>query len=181
MVADTEELGNLDTSEIHARRLNAKEVLMPKKRWTCSYSRSQMEQSSCLEEIRSSEEPPPSRITLQEAKSITKIFKESRTGPQPLDTLTDDSETRNDFWTIAGNYVHRHHVEPRGKLHVPSEASFPIPLQYIDVVKRTSTTLDVLLESRIDDYWSGDGGRDPSVTWTSFTQFTILNEKPPDG
>ena len=45
-----------------------------------------------------------------------KIFKESRTGPQTLDTLTDDGEARNDFWTIAGNYICRHHVEPRGNL-----------------------------------------------------------------
>ena len=31
MVADIEEMENLNASEIHARRLNAKEVLMPKK------------------------------------------------------------------------------------------------------------------------------------------------------
>ena len=30
MVADVEELNNLDVSHIHARRLNAKEVLVPK-------------------------------------------------------------------------------------------------------------------------------------------------------
>ena len=30
VVADIEELENLDASEIHARRLNAKEVIMPK-------------------------------------------------------------------------------------------------------------------------------------------------------
>ena len=30
MVADSEELENLDVSEIHARRLSAKEVFMPK-------------------------------------------------------------------------------------------------------------------------------------------------------
>ena len=27
---------------------------------------------------------------------------------QPLDTLTDDAEARNDFWTNAGNYIYRH-------------------------------------------------------------------------
>ena len=68
-------------------------------------------------------------------------------GSQPFDTLTDDSEARNDFWTIAGNYVSRHHVEPRVKLYVPNEESFPTPLENIDVVRRTNTTLDVLLEA----------------------------------
>ena len=36
-------------------------------------------------------------------------------------------------------------------------------------------------ESRIDDYWNIDGSRDLSDSWTSFTQFTVLDEKLPDG
>ena len=36
-------------------------------------------------------------------------------------------------------------------------------------------------ESRIDDYWNIDGSRDLSDYWTGFTQFTLLEEKPPDG
>ena len=39
---------------------------------------------------------------------------------------------------------------------------------------RTNTTLDVLLESRID-YWNVDGGRELSEPWTGFTQ-VILSE-----
>ena len=102
-------------------------------------------------------------------------------GSQPLDTLTDDRKARYDFWTIAGNYVYRHHVEPRVKLHVKEEESFPISLQHFDVVRRTNATLDVLLESRIDDYLNVEADRDPSEEWTGFTHFTILNEKPSDG
>ena len=36
-------------------------------------------------------------------------------------------------------------------------------------------------ENRIDDYWNIDGSRDLSDPWTGFTQFTVLEEKPPDG
>ena len=36
-------------------------------------------------------------------------------------------------------------------------------------------------ESRIDDNWNIDGSRDLSDSWTGFTQFTFLDEKPPDG
>ena len=44
------------------------------------------------------------------------------------------------------------------------------------------TSLDVLLESRIDDYWNVDGGGELWEPWTCFTQFTMLNEnKPPNG
>ena len=35
--------------------------------------------------------------------------------------------------------------------------------------------------SRIDGYWKIDGSRDLSVSWTGFTQFTLLEAKPPDG
>ena len=36
-------------------------------------------------------------------------------------------------------------------------------------------------KSRIDDYWNIDGSRDLSDSWTGFTQFTLLEETPPDG
>ena len=36
-------------------------------------------------------------------------------------------------------------------------------------------------ESRIDDYWNIDGSRDLSDSWTAFTLFTLLSEKPPEG
>ena len=61
------------------------------------------------------------------------------------------------------------------------EESFPIPLKYIDVSRTTHTNLDVKQEKRIDDYWNIDGSRDLSDPWTGFTQFTLLEEKAPDG
>ena len=36
-------------------------------------------------------------------------------------------------------------------------------------------------ERRIDDYWNIDESRDLSDSWTGFTQFTLLDDKPPDG
>ena len=68
-------------------------------------------------------------------------------------------EAREDIWTIATNYVDRHYVEPRVKLHVPKEETFPIPLKYTDVVMRTTTTVDVLLESlKVHTDTRGPGG-----------------------
>ena len=52
---------------------------------------------------------------------------------------------------------------PESKLYVPTEESFPVPLKYIDVT-RTSTSLDVMLEKSIEDYWNVDGDRDFSDT-----------------
>ena len=38
-----------------------------------------------------------------------------------------------------------------------------------------------MLSKRIDDYWYIDGSRDLSDPSTGFTQFTVLDEKAPDG
>ena len=82
---------------------------------------------------------------------------------------------------MSGNFIYRHHVEPRVKLYSPIDESFPIPLKYIDVSRTTHTNLDVKQERRIDDYWNIDGSRDLSDPWTGFTQFILLEEKPPNG
>ena len=92
---------------------------------------------------------------------------------QPQDSFPDAGEAINDFWSMSGRFIYRHHVEPRVKLYSPREESFPIPLKYIDVTRTTHTNLD--------DFWNIDGSRDLSDPWTGFTQFTALEEKAPDG
>ena len=54
-------------------------------------------------------------------------------------------------------------------------------MKYIDVTRASNTSLDVMLEENIDDYWNVDGDRELSDMWTGFTKFTVLNEKPLDG
>ena len=100
--------------------------------------------------------------------------------PQPHDSLPDAGEAMNDFWSMSGNFIYRHHVEPRVKLYSPREESFTTPLKYIDVSRTAHTNLDVKQEKRIDDYWNTDGSRDLSDPWTGFTQFTLLEDKAPD-
>ena len=51
MVADIEELDKLDAPEMHSKRLNAKEVIFPKK-WKISFFQSQMDEQNLLEEIK---------------------------------------------------------------------------------------------------------------------------------
>ena len=101
--------------------------------------------------------------------------------PQPHDSFPDAGEVTNEFWSMSANFMYPHHVEPRVKLYSPRKESFPIHLKYIDVSRTTHTNLDVKQEKRIDDYWNIDGSRDLSDPWTGFTQFTLLEEKAPDG
>ena len=174
LVADIEELEIWDASEIHARRLAAKEVLMPKSGdhfkfpiadgpVTSSGREQVFRKSTSIQE------------TLHKAKSTTAFLAESRTGLNRLTRQRTTVKPATIFGRSLGiNYFCRHHVEPRVELHVPKE---PIPLRFFDVVRRTNTTLDVLLESRADDYLNVDGDWDPSEEWTSFTHFTTLNEK----
>ena len=75
-----QESDKMDTSEIHAKRFSAKEVLTSKKMVNILTSRSQTEQQNCLEETRFSENTSRLGINLKEAKSSEMVFEENRTG-----------------------------------------------------------------------------------------------------
>ena len=93
--------------------------------------------------------------------------------------MTDDAEAHDDFWSIQGDFIYRHHNELRVQLFVPKEEPIPIPLTYIDVLWSSHTDLDVLQEKRIDDYVNVDSSRQLSNFWKRFTKFTLSKEKRP--
>ena len=64
---------------------------------------------------------------------------------------------------------------------MPKDETFPIPTKYIDVTTTTNTSLDVMIEKQIEDYWNVDGEKELSDAWTGFTRFILLNERPPEG
>ena len=78
---------------------------------------------------------------------------------QPTDSTKDHAEARNDFWSMKGDNIYRDHVEPRVRLFVPKEETFPSLLKYIDVTRTTHTNLDVSQECRINDCWNVDVDR----------------------
>ena len=49
--------------------------------------------------------------------------------PPPQDSLPDASEAINDFWSMSGNFIYRHHYKTRVKLDSPREESFPFPTE----------------------------------------------------
>ena len=146
-----EELETMDASEICSKRLNAKEVIFPK-------------HGQFIFPIADGRIKTPGGD--QELRTSTLVRHRPFQGDSHVDFL---------------NFIYRHHVEPRVKFYSPREESFPIPLRYIDASRTTHTNLDVKQERRIDGYWNIDGSRDLSDPWTGFTQFTLLEEKPPDG
>ena len=96
------------------------------------------------------------------------------------------TETK-DFWTVSGDLLVRHHRTPRLELFIPTEDLSPIPLKYIDVLRRTETDLESQEEKTIKDIWLEyednlpSANRELSDHWTGRTIFTLLRPKPPDG
>ena len=66
------------------------------------------------------------------------------------------------FWSIQGDFICRHHNEPRVQLHAPKGETFPIPLNFFDVTKTA--------------HWSGRQTREAYLTiiglliWTEVCQ-----------
>ena len=171
----------MDASEIHSKRLNAKEVIFPKENGKIHFpfADGRIKLPGGDQDLRTSTSIRERPIR---GESQVDFLGESEGSlPPSHDSFLDAGEAMNDFWSVSGNFIFRHHVEPRVKLYSPREESFPIPLKYIDVSRTTHTNLDVKQERRIDDYWNIDGSRDLSGSGTSITQFILLEEKLPDG
>ena len=163
MVADIEELEMMDASEIYLKRFNAKEVIFPK-------------ENGGDQELRTSTLIRDRPIR---GESHVDFLGESEGSlPPSHDSFPDAGEAINVFWSMSGNFIHRHHVEPRVKFYASREESFPIPLKYIDVSRTTCKNLDVKQEKRIDDYWNIDGSRDLSDPWTGFHLVYSIGRKP---
>lgn len=148
----------MDASEIHARRLNAKVVLVPKNgdEFVFPCADGAVKLAGKDHEVRAS---IPVRIQFGKGGEDHRDELQGEAGglDSAVQRELDGGEARDVFWSISGDHVYRHHVQERMRLNVLEEDSFSIPLHYIDVTRRTNTTLDVLLESRIDDYWDVDG------------------------
>ena len=121
------------------------------KRWTHldSTPESSM-QTKCCKQVETSNSQSQMGNNQNEEKN-NKFFKENQINYilQPHFKKTQCGmmkKLKSDSWTFTRNFIYRHHVEPRIKLYMPREETFPIPMKYIDVARTTYTSLDVLLE-----------------------------------
>ena len=158
LVADLVELETMGASEIYSKRLNAKEVIFHKGEFIFPIADGRIKTPRGDQELRKS--TLVRHRAIQGESNIDFPGESEGSLPQPQESLPDGGEAINDFRSMLGNFIYRHHVEPRVNLHSPREESFPLPLKYIDVYRTTHTNLDVKQEKRIDDYWNIDGSRD---------------------
>ena len=163
LTADVEELEQMDASEIHAWRLNAREVSTPMKGDKNIFPIADGTVKICGgdQRLRTSTLIWDRPERGEEQEMLQGEWGGLSPPPPPQDDSTlEDAEAKNDFWSTTGDFIYRHHVELR--LYMPREESFPIPLKNIDVTRTTHTSLDVLLEKNIDDYSNVDGDRELS-------------------
>ena len=129
----------MDASEIYSKRLNAKEVIIPKENGNFIFpvADGRIKLPGGDQDLRTSTliRDRPSR-----GESHVDFLGESqRSLPPPHDSFPYAGEAINDFRSMSGNFMCRHHVEPRVKLYSPREESFPIPL------KKTLTSPELLI------------------------------------
>ena len=106
-----------------------------------------MVQQIVRDRLRIPRTPTQRREQTARSEDLSGELQGEREGPQPTKSK-DDAEARKDFWSIQGDFVCRHHNEPRVQLHVPKEETIPIPLKCIDVTWCTHTDLDVMREKK---------------------------------
>ena len=156
LIADLEELETMDASEIHSKRLNAKEVIFSKQgEIIFPIADGRIKTLGGDQDLRTSTLVRPRPF--QGDSNIDFLGESEGSLPQLQDSLPNAGEALNVFWSMLGNFSHRHHVEPSVKLYSPREESFPIPLKYVDVSRTFHTNLDLKQEKRIDDHWNIDG------------------------
>ena len=111
LVADLEELETMDASEIYSKRLNAKEAIFPKEgEFIFPIADGRIKLLGGGQDLRTS--------TLIRHRSIrgeshVDFLGESEGSlPQPHDSLPDAGEAIHEFWSMSGNFIFRHDVEP---------------------------------------------------------------------
>ena len=103
-VADVQELETMDASEIYSKRLDAKEVIFPK-------VNGKFKLLGGDQELRTStliRERP-----IQEESHVAFLGESEGSLPPRHDSSPDAGEAINDFWSMSGNFIYRHQVEPR--------------------------------------------------------------------
>ena len=119
----------MDACEIYSKRLNAQEVIIHQEMKNLLFQ-SQMDEIKLLggdQDLRTSTSIRDRPIRGE--SHVDFLGESERSLPPPHDSFPDAGEAINDFWSMSGNFIFRHHVEPRVKLYSPREESFLVPLQ----------------------------------------------------
>ena len=115
----------MDASEVYSKRLNAKEVIFPKEKGEFIFpiAGGRIKTLGGDQDLRTS--TLVRHRPIQGESHIDFLGESEGSLPPPQDSFPDAREAIHDFWSMSGNFIYRHHVEPRVKLYPPREESFP--------------------------------------------------------
>ena len=115
------------------------------------------------------------RPRTRNSSSTTPGDHEARSDPEPAEDILHE----NDRWTVQKNAIILHHYKPRQYLDTPDPNDLPIPIEFIDVGRRTETNLEDQGEALIEDVWYASDPRYLTAPWTGRTIFPLRHLKPP--
>ena len=100
----------MDASEIYSKRLNAKEVIFQGE-FIFPIAGGRIKTPGGDQELRTS--TLVRHRPIQGDSNIDFLGEPEGSLPQPHDSLPDAGEAINDFWSMSGGFIYRHHVEPQ--------------------------------------------------------------------
>ena len=111
LITDLEELETMDASEIYSKRLNKKEVIFPKEEGEFfPIADGRIKTSGGDQDLRTS--TLVRHRPIQGESNIDFLGESEGSLPQPHDSLPVAGEAMNDFWSMSGSFIYRHHVQP---------------------------------------------------------------------
>ena len=100
----------MDASEIYSKRLSAKEVIFPKQGEFLPIADGRIKTLGGDQDLRTS--TLVRHRPIQGESNIDFLGESEGSLPQLHDSFPDAGEVINDFWSMSGNFIFRHHVEP---------------------------------------------------------------------
>ena len=109
----------MDASEIYSKRLNAKELICLKEKGEFIFPIA----DGRIKPLGGDHDLRTSTLIRQRPirgeRHLDFLGESEVSLPPPHDSFPDAGEAINDFWSMSGNFIYRHHVEPIIKLYSP--------------------------------------------------------------
>ena len=84
-----------------------------------------------------------------------------------------------DSWALSESVLVRHINVPRTKMYVLKQEDCPVPLEYIDILRRTETDIDAKSEKTIRDFWTTENADyELSQPWVGRVVFELRRIDP---
>ena len=117
LIEDLEELETKDASEIYSKRVNAKKVIFPKEKGEFIFpiADGPIKTPGGDQDLRTS--TLVRHRPIQGEGHIDFLGESEGSLPQPQDSFPDAGEAINDFWSMSGSFIYRHHVETLDRFH----------------------------------------------------------------